>query len=152
MTRDAILACWPWLATLIVLVVGLCLTVRLNQTRLEWRRLILLHADQGGGSQTLSFVLTLPLFIMIDHIGAAIFMNEIFVQDIFHIPGKEERVVQIVEFGVYNCIFDSIRHVFDADYFPALVCHEVGNGSGSGVKVIYQLIPGKSGKVTRYFI
>lgn len=65
MTRAAILACWPWLATLIVLVVGLRLTVRLNQTQLEWRRLAALHADQGGGSQTLSFVLTLPLFIMV---------------------------------------------------------------------------------------
>ena len=65
MTRAAILACWPWLATLVVLVVCLRLTVRLNQARLEWRRLIRLHADEGGGAQTLSFVLTLPIFIMV---------------------------------------------------------------------------------------
>jgi hypothetical protein len=65
MTRAAILACWPWFATLIVLVVCLRLTVRLNQARPQWRRVVRLHADEGGGAQTLSFVLTLPIFIMV---------------------------------------------------------------------------------------
>jgi hypothetical protein len=43
----------------------LCIIARLNHARIAPRRLITLHADQHGGAQSLSFVLTLPIFIML---------------------------------------------------------------------------------------
>ena len=39
--------------------------VRLNRAGFQWRRLLLLHADEGGSAQALSFVLTLPIFVWV---------------------------------------------------------------------------------------
>jgi hypothetical protein len=65
MTRTVLLSCWPWLAVLLVLFVCLRLSVRLQGTRLDLRRLRTLHGDEQGSVQTLSFVLTLPVFVMV---------------------------------------------------------------------------------------
>ena len=65
MTRAVLLSCLPWLVTLVVLVVLLRLMVRLEGARSDLRRLRSLHRDQGGAAQSLSFVLTVPVFIMI---------------------------------------------------------------------------------------
>lgn len=57
-----------WLPWLLVIVAGIaCLFVLagISGARLEWNRLRRLHACQAGSVQSLSFVLTLPLFIMI---------------------------------------------------------------------------------------
>jgi len=62
--RTVIMACLPWLGLLVALTGVLRLLVRLGGTRLDWARLRCLHADQHGSAQSLSFVLTLPLFIM----------------------------------------------------------------------------------------
>jgi hypothetical protein len=65
MTRAVLLSCWPWLAVLLILFVCLRLSVRLNGTRLDLRRLRTLYGDEQGSVQTLSFVLTLPFFVMV---------------------------------------------------------------------------------------
>ncbi len=65
MTRAVLLACVPWLLVLIASVSVLYILVRISRARMELGRLRRLHADQQGSAQSLSFVLTLPLFIMV---------------------------------------------------------------------------------------
>ena len=65
MARAIIMALLPWFAVLIVCAVVLYLITRVNRGRLNLRRLLRLHADQRGAVQSLSFVLTLPIFIMV---------------------------------------------------------------------------------------
>ncbi len=65
MTRAILLACAPWLLVLIASVGVLYVLARLSGARIELSRLRGLHADQQGSAQSLSFVLTLPLFIMV---------------------------------------------------------------------------------------
>ena len=65
MTRAILIACAPWLGWLAVSFCVLLLLMRMSRARLELRRLLRLHADQQGSAQTLSFVLTLPIFIMV---------------------------------------------------------------------------------------
>ncbi len=65
MGRVVLQACLPWLALLLVSLVCACGLVRINRYRPQWHRLRELHRDQVGGVQSLSFVLTLPLFVMV---------------------------------------------------------------------------------------
>jgi len=65
MTRVILLACVPWLAMLAVSLCAVYVLMRVNRARLDLGRLRRLHADQVGSAQSLSFVLTLPLFIMV---------------------------------------------------------------------------------------
>jgi hypothetical protein len=59
------MACLPWFLTLLASVAVLYVLARASRARFEWRRLLRLHADQHGSAQTLSFVLTLPVFIWV---------------------------------------------------------------------------------------
>ena len=63
--RAVLEALFPALAALAVAFVLLRIVVRLSGARLEIARLWKLHRSQEGAVQSLSFVLTLPLFIMI---------------------------------------------------------------------------------------
>ncbi|MCG2685605.1 MAG: pilus assembly protein [Planctomycetales bacterium] len=65
MGRSVLLACVPWMAILAASFAVLYVLARANRARPRPRRLRRLHADQRGGVQSLSFVLTLPLFIMV---------------------------------------------------------------------------------------
>ncbi|MEQ8791012.1 MAG: pilus assembly protein [Pirellulaceae bacterium] len=65
MNREVLLWCLPYLAMLVAAVGALRLLARISNVRTDWRRLLKLHADQRGGVQSLSFVLTLPIFVMI---------------------------------------------------------------------------------------
>ena len=65
MGRVVLQACLPWLALLAVSCLCAYLLVKLNGSRLELGRLRRLHRDQIGSAQSLSFVLTLPVFVMI---------------------------------------------------------------------------------------
>jgi hypothetical protein len=65
MSRAVLTACLPWLGLTVALFALLVLLVRLAGARLEWRRLRRIHGDEAGSVQTLSFVLTLPVFIMV---------------------------------------------------------------------------------------
>lgn len=65
MSRTVLIACVPWLALLVLLFAVLVLLARVSRARLELGRLRRLHVDQIGSAQSLSFVLALPLFIMV---------------------------------------------------------------------------------------
>jgi hypothetical protein len=65
MSRSVLQACLPWLAALAVALAAAWLLARVSRARLRTNRLWGLHHDQGGSAQSLSFVLTLPLFVMI---------------------------------------------------------------------------------------
>ncbi len=65
MHRQILIACLPCLIALAAACVALVLTARLSGARFDWRRLRRIHACQEGGVQSLAFVLTLPMFIVI---------------------------------------------------------------------------------------
>ena len=65
MGRAVLLACLPWLALLVALFVCVYLLVRLSGSRVRLSRLRNIHRDERGSVQSLSFVLTLPLLVMI---------------------------------------------------------------------------------------
>jgi hypothetical protein len=63
--RDVMVSCLPLLIALAVSIGALPVLARLSGARLDLNRLRRLHADQLGGVQSLSFVVTLPVFMMI---------------------------------------------------------------------------------------
>ena len=65
MHRAVLEACLPCLGALGVSFAALVVVWRLSGARLDWRRLARLHRCQQGGVQSLAFVVTLPLFIVI---------------------------------------------------------------------------------------
>ncbi len=65
MHRAILEACFPWFLWLLAGFAGLWLLARVNGARLELGRLRSLHRSEEGGIQTLSFVLTLPILMMI---------------------------------------------------------------------------------------
>ena len=65
MGRAVLMACVPWLALLAVSLLVLYVLIRASRAKVDLRRLPRLHGDQLGSAQTLSFVLTLPLFVMV---------------------------------------------------------------------------------------
>jgi len=65
MHRAILEACFPWFLWLVAAFAGLWLVARVSGASLNVARLRRLHHCQEGSVQTLSFVLTLPLFMMI---------------------------------------------------------------------------------------
>lgn len=66
MSRAILIDCLPWLITLLAALAGVRVLIALRGRNEEaaWERLRSLHRDQTGAVQALSFVLTVPLFIM----------------------------------------------------------------------------------------
>ena len=65
MSRAVLQACWPWLALGLASLAAAWLLLRASRAQFRPGRLRDLHRDQAGSVQSLSFVLTLPLFIMV---------------------------------------------------------------------------------------
>jgi hypothetical protein len=65
MARATLIAVLPWLAFLLLLLLAAWALVRFSRAHLRLGRLLNLHRDETGSVQSLSFVLTLPLFIFI---------------------------------------------------------------------------------------
>ena len=65
MSRTVLLSCLPWAALVLVLAACLVWLIRISRARLRLGRLRGLHRDQRGGVQSLSFVLTVPFFVMV---------------------------------------------------------------------------------------
>lgn len=65
MDRSVLLTCLPWTLLLAALTAGGAGMVRLAGARLRLGRLRRFHVRQAGAVQSLSFVLTLPMFIML---------------------------------------------------------------------------------------
>lgn len=65
MGRAVLIACLPWVGLLLASFVVAWVLLRLSGARLQISRLRSLHRDQEGAVQSLSFVLVLPVFIMV---------------------------------------------------------------------------------------
>ena len=65
MTNQMIIALWPWMLLLACSVFIARVLVRLSNARLNVRRVVQVHRCQEGSVQSLSFVLTLPFFLMV---------------------------------------------------------------------------------------
>jgi hypothetical protein len=65
MHRGVLLDCLPWFLLLVGLLAALRLLLAASGGRWHARRLACLHRDEVGAVQSLSFVLTLPIFIML---------------------------------------------------------------------------------------
>lgn len=65
MNRDVLEACCPWLLMMVAAVAAAWAIARFGGARFDAGRLKRLHVDQTGGVQSLSFVMVLPLFIMV---------------------------------------------------------------------------------------
>ncbi len=65
MDRVILEACLPWIAVLLASCAVLVLLARMSGARLNWGRLRSLHRCQEGNVQSLSFVVTMPVFIMV---------------------------------------------------------------------------------------
>ncbi|MEY4176538.1 MAG: hypothetical protein RLY70_112 [Planctomycetota bacterium] len=65
MQRQILIAVLPELALLAVAVAAAWLLLRLAHGRFDWRHAARLASDQRGAVQSLSFVLTVPLFVMV---------------------------------------------------------------------------------------
>ncbi len=65
MQRETLIACAPYLTAILLLIVAQGLILRSSRARLQLTVLTRLHGDQRGAVQSLSFVLTLPVFMFI---------------------------------------------------------------------------------------
>ena len=65
MGRAVLTDCLPWLGLLALAAICALFLLRLSGSRIDLRRIGKIHRDQEGSVQSLSFVLTLPLFVMV---------------------------------------------------------------------------------------
>lgn len=65
MHREVLLDCAPYVAGIIVLVLCQALLLRFSRAKLHLAQIWHLHRDQRGAVQSLSFILTLPVFLFI---------------------------------------------------------------------------------------
>lgn len=65
MHRDILIACLPCFVVLCAAMLVLRGVLAIGAASWDWRRLTQMHRCQRGGVQTLAFVLTMPIFIMV---------------------------------------------------------------------------------------
>ncbi|MEM7783360.1 MAG: TadE family protein [Planctomycetota bacterium] len=65
MNSTAFSACLPWIVCVVLAVIALRILIAASGAKLQWRKLRQMHRCQKGTVQSLSFVLTLPFFVMI---------------------------------------------------------------------------------------
>ena len=71
-----------------------------------------------------------------DDVGTTMTGDEVVGEDVFHVAGVEEGVVDVVQTGVLLGIFDGLGNILDADDLTGLTGHEVGNGARASVEVV----------------
>ena len=71
-----------------------------------------------------------------DHIWATVLFDERIGEDILHVTGIEQGVVDAVDLTVDLRIFDGLGHIFDTDHLTGFAGYEVGDGAGAGVEVV----------------
>ena len=87
-----------------------------------------------------------------DHVGTSVGIDEILVEDILHVSGKEERVVQTVDLSVLLGIYNGLRHIFNAYDLSCLMRHKVGDGASASIKVVNQFVSSQFSKTTCHFV
>ena len=65
MNRDILIACLPCFVVLCAAMLALRGVLAVGAASWDWKRLTLMHRCQRGGVQSLAFVLTMPIFIMV---------------------------------------------------------------------------------------
>jgi hypothetical protein len=65
MHRETLIACAPYVAGIAALMVGQAILLRFSGARLQLLQVRKLHRDERGAVQSLSFILTLPVFMFI---------------------------------------------------------------------------------------
>ena len=83
---------------------------------------------------------TCPWRIRDDDIRTTMFCNEILSQDILHIAGIKQGIVDTVDCGIDFCILDGFRDIFDTDHLLRLTGDEIGDGSRTGIQVVHRTI------------
>ena len=87
-----------------------------------------------------------------DDVWTTVLGDEFVGQNILHVACIEEGVINVVYLGIHLGILDSLWYVLDTNYLLCLVSHEVGDGSGTGVEVINQLVAGEVGKLASHAV
>ncbi|MPN43278.1 hypothetical protein SDC9_190837 [bioreactor metagenome] len=75
-----------------------------------------------------------------DHIRSAILVDKILRQHVFHITGKEQRILDAVNISIHLSIFNSLGNVFNTNNLFGLACNKIGNSTCTRIQIIYQLI------------
>ena len=65
MHRETLIACAPYIATIFAMLGCQAILLRFSGARLQLAQVLKLHRDQRGAVQSLSFILTLPVFMFI---------------------------------------------------------------------------------------
>lgn len=65
MNQAILTSCTPWVICLVVAVVAARVLVAISGAKLDFSRLSKVHTNESGSVQSLSFVLTLPFFVMV---------------------------------------------------------------------------------------
>ena len=125
MSQSVLLACLPWAAILIAAVIAARVLIWFCDARLSLSRLRSIHRCQRGSVQSLSFVLTLPFFVMIImlivQVSHIMFANILIQYSAFAaarsaivwIPANatlEEPANRIASFTHPEYNFDDVRH------------------------------------------
>ena len=71
-----------------------------------------------------------------DNVRPAVFLNERVIQNVLHVAGIEQGVLNAVDFAVHLGVLNSLGHILDADDLTGLPGHEVGDGARAGVEVV----------------
>ena len=72
-------------------------------------------------------------------IGPSVLGDEVVSQDVLHVAGKEQRVVDAVCLRVNLCILDGFRYIFYTDYLAGLTGYEIGDTASSITRCLFIL-------------
>ena len=72
----------------------------------------------------------------------AVLCNEVVGEDVLHVAGIEQCVVDVVDFRVHLGVFDGLRNIFNADDFAGLTGYEIGDGASAGIEVVDKWVLG----------
>jgi len=64
-----------------------------------------------------------------DYVRPSVRGYKVVVQNIFHVAGKEQRVLNAVDFGVHLGVFDGLGNVLNADDLTCFAGHEISDGA-----------------------
>ena len=87
-----------------------------------------------------------------NYIRTTMFIDKILRQDIFHITGIEQRILNTVYLRVDFCILNSFGNIFYTNNLPCLAGNKVCNRTRTGIKVVHQFVASQPCEVASYLI
>ena len=73
-----------------------------------------------------------------DDIRTSVLGNKVVGQDVLHVAGIEQRVLDAINLAVDFGVLDGFRHVLNTDDLTGFLRHEVGNGTSACIEVVDQ--------------